>query len=195
MDQQQEQEEERQSLLPSSPSTDYAPPPSPILPRLRKKTKSFLDSKWGHYSILLLVSLDVTSIFAEFIVQIFTCEGRIERAEGETTLEALSVVGLVFSCVFVLELGLSLWTLGFSYFHSKFRCFDAVVILTSFVIDVLLRGVLEEVASIVIVLRLWRVFKIIEELGVSAQDHMEELQTRLEAAEKENDRLRRELDK
>lgn len=68
-----------------------------------------------------------------------------------------------------------------------------MIILTSFVIDVLLRGILEEVASIVIVLRLWRVFKIIEELSVSAEDQMEELQLRLEAAEQEQAQMEAEL--
>lgn len=63
----------------------------------------------------------------------------------------------------------------------------------AFVIDVLLRGVLEEVASLVIVLRLWRVFKIIEELSVASEEQMEGLQERLEDLEKENGQMKHEL--
>lgn len=59
--------------------------------------------------------------------------------------------------------------------------------------DVLLKGVLEEVASLVIVLRLWRVFKIIEELATGAEEQMEGLQERLEICEKENEQMRHEL--
>lgn len=79
------------------------------------------------------------------------------------------------------------------YFRSKFHCFDAFVILAGFVIDVLLRGVLEEVASLVVILRLWRVFKIIEELSVGAEEQMEGLQERLETLETEKSQIEVEL--
>lgn len=47
-----------------------------------------------------------------------------------------------------------------SYFNSWFHWLDAIVITAAFVVDVLLKGVLEEVGSLVVVLRLWRVFKV-----------------------------------
>lgn len=50
-----------------------------------------------------------------------------------------------------------------SYLHSWFHVFDALVIVASFLIDILTRGVVEEVASLVIILRLWRFVKIVEE--------------------------------
>ena len=51
-----------------------------------------------------------------------------------------------------------------------------MVIIAAFVLDVLLHGVLEEAASLIVILRLWRVFKIIEELGVGAQEQVEGLE-------------------
>jgi hypothetical protein len=80
-----------------------------------------------------------------------------------------------------------------SFFRSKFHCFDAAVIIASFVIDVLLRGILEEVASLVIILRLWRVFKIIEELSVGAQEQTEALHEQIELLEQEKSQLEVEL--
>jgi hypothetical protein len=80
-----------------------------------------------------------------------------------------------------------------SFFRSKFHCFDATVIMASFVIDVLLRGILEEVASLVIILRLWRVFKIIEELSVGAQEQTEALHEQIERLEQEKSQLEVEL--
>lgn len=80
-----------------------------------------------------------------------------------------------------------------SFFRSKFHCFDATVIVASFVIDVLLRGILEEVASLVIILRLWRVFKIIEELSVGAQEQTEALRERIELLEREKSQMEVEL--
>ena len=79
------------------------------------------------------------------------------------------------------------------YFQSRFHCLDATVIVAGFVLDVLLKGVLEEIGSLVVVLRLWRVFKIIEELSAGAEEQMEPLRERLTEVEKENEQLRRRL--
>lgn len=60
-------------------------------------------------------------------------------------------------------------------------------------LDVLLRGVLEEVGSLVVVLRLWRVFKIIEELSAGAEEQMEPLQEKVEDLEKQCGELREQV--
>ena len=80
-----------------------------------------------------------------------------------------------------------------SYFKSKFHCFDAFVILAGFIVDVCLKGVLEEIGSIVVVLRLWRVFKIIEEFSAGAEEQMDTLSERVESLERENEELKKEL--
>ena len=60
--------------------------------------------------------------------------------------------------------------------------------------DVLLRGVIEEVASLVVILRLWRVVKIIEELSVGAQEQMEDLIEQVTGLQRENEELKAELE-
>ena len=52
---------------------------------------------------------------------------------------------------------------------------------------------LEEAGSIVIVLRLWRVFKIIEELSAGAEEQMNTFEERIDSLEKKNQRLRMRL--
>ncbi|KAI9805562.1 MAG: hypothetical protein M1825_000813 [Sarcosagium campestre] len=79
------------------------------------------------------------------------------------------------------------------FFKSRFHCFDAAVIVIGFVIDVVLHGVLEEVASLVVILRLWRIFKIIEELSAGAEDHIAILDERIGDLEKANEALKAEL--
>jgi len=59
------------------------------------------------------------------------------------------------------------------------------VILVSFLIDIIAHGVAEEIGSLVIILRLWRFVKIVEELSLGASERMEELESRLGELEKE----------
>jgi hypothetical protein len=56
-----------------------------------------------------------------------------------------------------------------------------------------LKGTLEEIGSIVVVLRLWRVFKIIEEFSTAANDQMDVLSEKIDHLEMENNELRKEL--
>lgn len=79
------------------------------------------------------------------------------------------------------------------FFKSRFHCFDATVIVAGFIVDVCLKGVLKEIGSIVVVLRLWRVFKIIEEFSVGAADQMDALAEKIEQLEMKNKELKKEL--
>jgi hypothetical protein len=67
------------------------------------------------------------------------------------------------------------------------------VITAAFVLDIALRGISEEAASLIVILRLWRVLKIIEELSVGAQEQMEDLQERIVDLEKGNKELQAEI--
>nr|XP_023907936.1 voltage-gated hydrogen channel 1-like [Quercus suber] len=167
---------------------------STTVTQARRRTKAFLTSKYGHYTVLGLVSLDVSSIFAELLIQLLTCEGRIAGSNGRAAGDALSVISVIFSSLFMLELLASIWAFGFVFFNSAFHIFDASVITTSFVLDIVLKVVnedtLEEISSLIIVLRLWRVFKIIEELSAGAEEQMEPLHEKIEDLEKQNEELR-----
>ncbi|KAF4949245.1 hypothetical protein FSARC_13551 [Fusarium sarcochroum] len=159
----------------------------------KEKTARFLSSKAGHYSVLTLVSLDVLSMIADFILNLFKCEQGKKGSDWDLALEILGSVSLVFSCLFVVELIASVWAFGWKYFNSWFHCFDAFIVIAGFITDVALRGIIEEVASLIVVMRLWRVVKIIEELGVGASEQTEELSVKLEKYKSDNEDLRREI--
>ena len=78
----------------------------------RTRTQRFLTSKAGHYSVLLLVSLDVSCIFADFIINLFVCEQKHPAKEWDEARDALGIVSLVFSCLFMTELLASIWAFG-----------------------------------------------------------------------------------
>lgn len=66
--------------------------------------------------------------------------------------------------------------------------------MASFVIDVLTHGIVEEIASLVIILRLWRLVKIIEELSVGAEG-MEEIEAKVVQLELENTDLKTQIER
>jgi hypothetical protein len=85
--------------------------------KAQKQTKRFLSSKYGHYAVLLLVSLDVSCIFADFLISLFICDHTCAKGEPVSkklpkAQDALGIVSLVFSCLFMVELLASIWAFG-----------------------------------------------------------------------------------
>ncbi|KAE8381877.1 hypothetical protein BDV26DRAFT_289078 [Aspergillus bertholletiae] len=162
----------------------------PLIARWRRAARNFLSSRRGHYLVLLLVSVDVACTFADFIISLHVCEltkeGSHVAAGWGVTQEVLATIGLVFSCLFMLELTVTIFSFGKGYFSSKFHIFDALVIIVAFGVDVALHGVEEELGSLIVVLRLWRVFKIIEELESANEDTLEEYEHEIERLRQEN---------
>ncbi|KAG8169164.1 hypothetical protein KVR01_001913 [Diaporthe batatas] len=189
---------EQQALLPRQGELDQQDSSGEVsaYARRRERCQALLQSKQKHYLILALVALDVSCLLADIFITLIDCDSRIKNdAWVPPVHKALEDAGLVFSCLFLAELIASLWAFGFEFFHSWFHVFDAAVIIASFLVDVLTRGVVEEVASLIIILRLWRFVKIIEELSVASSERMEDLETRIERLEEENSSLRDKLRK
>lgn len=88
-----------------------------VLHATRTQTQRFLTSKFGHYAVLLLVSLDVSCIFADFLISLYTCDqscgkGNVVDKDWREAQNALGIVSLVFSCLFMAELLASIWAFG-----------------------------------------------------------------------------------
>lgn len=92
------------------------PEDEPLIARWRKSAGDFLSSRWGHYLVLLLVTIDVCCSFAEFLIQLHVCElkqnGYRVGHEWAVIEEALGVTGLVISCLFMVELIVAVLSFG-----------------------------------------------------------------------------------
>ncbi|KAH8714722.1 hypothetical protein BGZ61DRAFT_493100 [Ilyonectria robusta] len=163
------------------------------LQNTKQKVAEFLSSKYGHYSVLTLVSLDVLSMIADFILKLFKCEQEKSGADWDLALDVLGSMSLVFSCLFMLELIASVWAFGWGYFKSWFHRFDAFIVVAGFIIDVVLVGIIEEIASLIVVMRLWRVTKIVEELSLGSQEQTEDLKCEMDELREENEMLKKEI--
>ena len=87
--------------------------------RSRRFLRWFLPSKYGHYFVIILVSLDITCIFADFLVSLHVCEHRKQKGFNEeawlTAEEVLSTFSLAFSTLFIFELLASLFAFGLKF--------------------------------------------------------------------------------
>jgi hypothetical protein len=82
--------------------------------RRRRQTQTLLISKEKHYLILGLVALDVMGILADIFIALIACDmGEKNKPLVEHARDGLQLAGLVFSCLFLVELVLCVWAFGF----------------------------------------------------------------------------------
>ncbi|KAM4066101.1 ion transport protein [Hirsutella rhossiliensis] len=163
--------------------------------RLRKTGRRLLDSRKKHFAVMAVVALDAAALLANVFIRLIACEMRQDHEPWvQAVTSALETAALIISCLFMLELAACVFAYGFrTYFSDWFHVFDAAVIVLSFVIDVGFRGLAESIGSLVVVLRLWRLAKISEEVVVGATERMELLEHHLDELEIENKHLRSQL--
>lgn len=81
--------------------------------RHRRSCQHLLISKQKHYLILALVALDVSCLLADIFIALIDCDDRIKNDEWVPEVrEGLEHAGLVFSCLFLVELILCIWAFG-----------------------------------------------------------------------------------
>lgn len=81
--------------------------------RHRRSCQHLLISKQKHYLILALVALDVSCLLADIFIALIDCDERIKNDDWVPDVrEGLEHAGLVFSCLFLVELILCLWAFG-----------------------------------------------------------------------------------
>ncbi|TDZ26708.1 Voltage-gated hydrogen channel 1 [Colletotrichum orbiculare MAFF 240422] len=171
--------------------------PAPLrrhLTESRTSLKDVLSSRRKHYAVLALVSLDVAVLMANIFVELVACDMKRESEPWvRDTREGLEITSLVFSCLFLVELILCVVAFGLRYFAEWFHLLDGIVIAASFVVDILSHGVVEEIASLVIVFRLFRFVKVVEEMSMGAAERMEGLEEQLAELRRENGEMKRQL--
>lgn len=79
----------------------------------RRAARRFLNSRTKHWLILTLIILDVAGILSDIFIALITCELGIRHEKWVApTRASLTEFSLVLSCLFLVELGLSLWAEG-----------------------------------------------------------------------------------
>ncbi len=93
----------------------------------------------------------------------------------------------------MLEILITLIAFGPAHYYQddgwQIRLFDAIIVITSFSLELAFRGLAEQIAALLIVLRLWRVFKLVTTTTIVFD---ERLNDRIQALTTENNQLKQE---
>ncbi|KAM7417064.1 hypothetical protein PAMA_016937 [Pampus argenteus] len=155
--------------------------------------------------VVCLVILDALFVLAELLIDLSV----IKLEHGHLAPEVFHYLSLALLTFFMVELAGKLFAYRLEFFQHKFEVFDGVIVVLSFVLDVVF--IFHEDAfdgmGLLILLRLWRVARIINGILVSVKtrahqqihklkesyDHLvkrvTELQERSDKLEQENQKL------
>ncbi|KAJ8078667.1 hypothetical protein AAF712_001354 [Marasmius tenuissimus] len=169
-------------------------------PSFRERLAVFLESSLFHKIVITLIIIDTACVLADLAYTLLTPGCNTPGPEAPAWLEVLSIVSITISSFFLVEIPLTLFTLGPKHYdplgdtpHAALHLFDALIIIATFVLEVILKGRERELASLLIVLRLWRLIKLVGGVAVGAGEIGEGDAKELAESRKQVDALRRQL--
>jgi len=175
---------EQEPLLPSHNAQDDAE--SSKYATWKERTAEYLESPTLHKTVIALVLIDSACVLADLSYTFLNETCMPDEDNQPVWLTVLSHISLAITAFFLIEIPINIWAFGWRYYkpggretHSSLHFFDAIVILTTFILEVVLRGRERELASLLIVLRLWRLVKLVQGIAVSAGELEEGNERRL----------------
>lgn len=136
----------------------------------REWTGLKLESPAVHRLVISLIILDSIFVLIDlsytFLIQPCATPGNPEE-DAPVWLDILSHISLGITTLFLIEIPLAVWAFGFGFYNPTrtraggWHLLDATVIVGTFTFEVILRGKERELASLLILLRLWRLVKLV----------------------------------
>ncbi|KAG8217819.1 hypothetical protein J3R82DRAFT_5984 [Butyriboletus roseoflavus] len=179
---------EQQPLLP----IPYDNPRNDASSSWRETVGGVLESRGLHTFVLTLIAIDagcvITDIAYGFLVNGCAPEG----PEGPIWLEVLANISLAITTFFLVEIPLALWAFGIKFYlplcgvpHAPLHLFDAIIVLTTFVLEFVLKGKERELAELLVILRLWRLVKLVGGIAIGAGEVEEQITEELEQTKRQ----------
>ncbi|KAK0228441.1 hypothetical protein IW262DRAFT_610531 [Armillaria fumosa] len=179
------------------------------------KLGEILEAQLFHKVVIALITIDAACVLADLGYTLLSTSNCTPTGpEGPQWLEVLAHISLVITTFFLVEIPLALWAFGLQYYnplgqviHASLHLFDAAIIITTFLLEITLKGKERELGALLIVFRLWRLVKLVGGITVGAgeiseeNDHalldtrrqLESLKSELEIVSRENKELRARL--
>ncbi|OJA14876.1 hypothetical protein AZE42_00804 [Rhizopogon vesiculosus] len=184
--------------------------PKSTLAVWRENVARVLESPTFHTFVIALIVIDASCVLADLGYTVLS-DQCTPSDEGPAWLEVLANISLTITTLFLIEIPITLWAHGIRFYipfsgvtHAALHLFDAAIIITTFVLEFVLKGRQRELAGLLIALRLWRLVKLVGGIAVGAAeleeqtaDDLEETKRQLEGttaalakAREENRKLR-----
>ncbi|KAF9948939.1 hypothetical protein BGZ72_009178 [Mortierella alpina] len=132
-----------------------------------------IETKKAHVAILVLTLVDILLV----VLQIGASLLHLDETKEEIWIIALfGHLSLAIISVFMLEILLKFFAFGPRYFwrgvpHGILHLVDAAIIITSFVLELILKGAEQELTNLLIIFRLWRVIKLTGTVAIEVSEH------------------------
>ncbi|XP_017454007.1 voltage-gated hydrogen channel 1 isoform X1 [Rattus norvegicus] len=139
----------------------------------RSRLRKLFSSHRFQVIIICLVVLDALLVLAELLLDLRIIEPDLSVKKYST--KVFHYLSLAILAFFVLEISLKVFVFRLEFFHHKFEILDAIVVVVSFVLDLILlfKNHHFEALGLLILLRLWRVARIINGIIISVKTRSE----------------------
>ncbi|XP_074061765.1 voltage-gated hydrogen channel 1 [Macrotis lagotis] len=191
-----EDDEEEQPQVPTAPVP--APVPAPVTPGTESSTtdvpeevvtppkappdfrttmRKLFSSHRFQVIIICLVIMDALLVLAELMLDLKI----IQSDQGKYAGKVFHWMSIAILTFFMIEITLKLYVFRKEFFYHKFEILDAVIVIISFVLDIvlLLQEHAFEALGLLILLRLWRVARIINGIIISVKTRSERQLSRM----------------
>uniref|UniRef100_A0A8C8RLN1 Voltage-gated hydrogen channel 1 n=1 Tax=Pelusios castaneus TaxID=367368 RepID=A0A8C8RLN1_9SAUR len=133
--------------------------------------------------IVCLVIFDALLVLGELLMDLKI----IHPDKHEIAPKVFHYMSLSIVTIFLVEVGFKIFIYRLEFFHHKFEVMDGIVVVVSFIIDVVLlfREHEFQAAGLLILLRLWRVARIINGIILSVKTRSEQRVSKLKQANRQ----------
>lgn len=179
-DEEQQQQQQQQPTQVTSEAGRATPAPRSSA-RVRLDFRSLLRKLFSSHRfqvvIICLVVLDALLVLAELILDLKI----IKPDRNNYAARVFHFLSIAILTFFMMEVFLKIYVFRLEFFHHKFEILDTVVVVVSFVLDIVLvfREHEFEALGLLILLRLWRVARIINGIIISVKTRSERQLLRL----------------
>ncbi|CAH1800442.1 unnamed protein product [Owenia fusiformis] len=158
----------------------------------REKLRYIIHGNKFQITIIILVIIDCLLVISELLIDLGVFDHQIRSGGGEgeegggtsvtkrhptvsVVAEVLHFLSIAILSLFMIEIIVKVYAMGLDFFKHKMEVFDAVVVIVSFALDIAFIG--NEAVSggigLLILLRLWRVTRILNGIILSVKTQAE----------------------
>ncbi|KAI9207175.1 uncharacterized protein BJ171DRAFT_493814 [Polychytrium aggregatum] len=149
----------------------------------RSRLIDFFESKQSQQIIISLIVFDILVVILELFISLLTEADTDPKHVFHPLFVWLEWASIGILGLFVVEVYLKYVAYGVSrYYDDWLEAFDAFIIVTSFFLQLVLRGsgIADDIVALIIILRIWRVIRIFARLGDTVEENFQQYIKELE---------------